>query len=184
MPTLKQSHLLPCIHRPPDNPHQNTSQRLSYWRIIADMWHTMLAESASSRYSQTVSSLFQTVIKWSWATLDVASHQLIPGLQPLAGAHPLTLHNGRIWGCQDIFTCKIMSICPTEMIFSQDVHLILHYVFQTLTHFFQKRTYIVIELGGPYLTYIVLAWKGPNLTYIVLAWKDRCDHNDNHRVTI
>ena len=102
MPTLKQSHLLPCIHRPLDNPHQNTSQRPSYWRIIADMWHTMLAESASSRYSQTVSSLFQTVIKWSWATLDVASHQLIPGLQPLAGAHPLTLHNGRIWGCQDI----------------------------------------------------------------------------------
>ena len=103
MPTLKLSHLLPCIHRPLDNPRQNISQRLSYWRIIADMWHTMLAESASSWYSQTVSSLFQTVIKWSWATLDVASHQLIPGLQPLAGAHPLTLHNGRIWGCQDIF---------------------------------------------------------------------------------
>ena len=131
MPTLKLSHLLPCIHRPLDNPHQNTSQRPSYCTITADMWHIVLAESASSRYSQTVSSLFQTVIKWSWATLDVASHQLIPGLQPLAGAHPLTLHNGRIWGCQDICEngiltqlaggkskCSLTSFEPTKMLSS------------------------------------------------------------------
>ena len=76
-------------------------------------------------------------------------------------------------GCQHFFTHRIKTMYRIDMIFLHDMYLCLYYAFFAVTHFFPKRTYIVIALGGPYLTYIVLAWKGPYRTYIVLAWKDR-----------